>query len=137
MSLDLMNASLDDAGSEDYPAEVAAAAKELWDGSGSFVFTSSGGVYAPAEDGQTLTESSPLGDGPQQMKLVQAEKACRDAAGTALRFSGLYSAERGAHSFWIAKGEVQGRPDSIVSSRHLFCLSFALTDCDALRGEIR
>lgn len=64
-------------GNEDYSGEVTAAAKELWDGEGTgcFVFTSSGGVY-DEKDGGIVREVSPVGASPRNAKLLQAEASC-------------------------------------------------------------
>lgn len=61
------------AGNVDYPAEVSAAAREVWCGSGTFVFTSSSGIYAE-KDGGVVNESSPLSDAPRAEKLKGERK---------------------------------------------------------------
>jgi len=66
-------------GFDDYPSAVRDAATQLWSGAtsgGSFVFTSSGGVYEGA-DGETVDESPPALDpiaNPRQGRMVYAER---------------------------------------------------------------
>lgn len=95
-------------GSDDYAAEVAAAAAR-WDGTGCMVFTSSMSVCA-VEDGSDVDEGCPLvaegtGDGKAD-RLLAAERACLSAGGCVLRLVGLYHATRGPHSFFFKAGEV-------------------------------
>lgn len=89
-------------------AQVAAAAK-LWDGTGSFLFTSSMSVCA-AEDGSEVSEDRcPLvaeGKSPSTDRLLAAERAALAAGGNVLRLVGLYHAQRGPHTFFIRQGEV-------------------------------
>lgn len=88
--------------------QVAAATK-LWDGTGSFLFTSSMSVCA-AEDASMVDEEHcplvPLGKSPATDRLLGAEKATLDAGGNVLRLVGLYHAQRGPHTFFIKQGEV-------------------------------
>jgi nucleoside-diphosphate-sugar epimerase len=94
-------------GSDDYGAEVAAAAK-LWDGTGAMAFTSSMSVCA-VEDGSDVDEACPLvqeGADPKTDRLLAAERACLEAGGNVLRLVGLYHATRGPHSFFFKVGEV-------------------------------
>eukprot|EP00584_Thalassiosira_punctigera_P011780 CAMPEP_0172547020 /NCGR_PEP_ID=MMETSP1067-20121228/16660_1 /TAXON_ID=265564 ORGANISM="Thalassiosira punctigera, Strain Tpunct2005C2" /NCGR_SAMPLE_ID=MMETSP1067 /ASSEMBLY_ACC=CAM_ASM_000444 /LENGTH=326 /DNA_ID=CAMNT_0013334037 /DNA_START=39 /DNA_END=1019 /DNA_ORIENTATION=- len=113
-------------GFEDYPSAVKQAATQLWsgpDGGGSFVFTSSGGVYEGV-DGETVTEESPTLDpekNPRQGRMIYAEREAIEAGGCALRLAGLYTLERGAHNYWLERCQesgVQGRPDGIVNLLH-------------------
>lgn len=48
-------------GNDDYALEVFRAMEEVWDGTGMFVFTSSGSVYAENKGG-VVTEESPIDD---------------------------------------------------------------------------
>jgi len=88
--------------------QVAAATK-LWDGTGSFVFTSSMSVCA-AEDGSEVSETRcpivPQGKSPSTDRLLLAERAALDAGGNVVRLVGLYHAQRGPHTFFIRQGEV-------------------------------
>lgn len=112
-------------GFDDYPQAVKDAATQLWSGpssGGSFVFTSSGGVYEGL-DGETVNESSPTLDAeanPRQGRLINAERECIALGGCALRLAGLYTLERGAHNYWLEKCTegVQGREDGIVNLLH-------------------
>jgi len=94
-------------GSEDYVGDVKAALNH-WDGTGSFVFTSSAGVYA-VEDGSACDESAPLvalGTSPRTDTILRAEQAVLDAGGCVVRLVGLYHRTRGAHTFFLKQGEV-------------------------------
>lgn len=94
-------------GSEDYPGAVSAATKQ-WDGTGSFVFTSSMSVCA-TDDGGEVNENCPLvpqGKSPSTDRLLGAEDAALSAGGNVLRLVGLYHAGRGPHTFFIKQGEV-------------------------------
>ena len=48
-------------GNDDYAHEVYKAMTDMWDGSGMFVFTSSGSVFAE-KDGGVVNEDSPLSE---------------------------------------------------------------------------
>jgi len=113
-------------GFDDYPSAVRDAATQLWSGAtsgGSFVFTSSGGVYEGA-DGETVDESPPALDpiaNPRQGRMVYAEREVVGLGGCALRLAGLYTLERGAHNYWLEKCSdtgIQGREDGIVNLLH-------------------
>ena len=109
-------------GFDNYPSAVKEAAEKLWaaDKSGSFVFTSSGGVYE-GKDGETVNESSPTLDpetNPRSGRMIYAEQEAIALGGCALRLAGLYTFERGAHSYWLKRCQesgVQGREDGIVN----------------------
>lgn len=113
-------------GFDDYPRAVEDAVTKLWagpEGGGTFVFTSSGGVYAgTSSDGTpvTVNEGSPVQDTPRAQKLLDAERVCLAHGGTVLRLAGLYTLERGAHNYWLeGKGrEVAGRADGVVNLLH-------------------
>eukprot|EP00985_Skeletonema_marinoi_P034575 scaffold44279_cov153-Skeletonema_marinoi.AAC.1 len=112
-------------GFDNYPSAVKEAAEKLWaaDKSGSFVFTSSGGVYEGL-DGEIVDESSPTLDpetNPRSGRMIYAEQEAVALGGCALRLAGLYTLERGAHSYWLKKCQetgVQGREDGIVNLLH-------------------
>jgi nucleoside-diphosphate-sugar epimerase len=79
-----------------------------WDGSGSFVFTSSMSVCA-TEDGSLVTETCPVvpeGKSPSTDRLLGAEQAVLGGQGNVLRLVGLYHATRGPHTFFAKAGEV-------------------------------
>jgi len=70
-----------------------------------------------ADDGETVTEQSPLTSTTRAQKLLDAENACRSNGGAA--WAGLYTLERGAHSFWLNSGkDVSGRADGIINLLH-------------------
>eukprot|EP00884_Botryococcus_braunii_P000641 jgi/Botrbrau1/10578/Bobra.0358s0001.1 len=94
-------------GSEDYVGEVKRAL-DLWDGSGSFVFTSSAGVYAEDSGGPITEESAlaPAGN-PRLDPLKEAESAVLERGGNVVRLAGLYHAQRGAHTFFLRAGSVE------------------------------
>lgn len=112
-------------GFENYPSAVKEAAEKLWSAKkgGSFVFTSSGGVYEGV-DGETIDESSPTLDpetNPRSGRMIYAEQEAIALGGCALRLAGLYTKERGAHNYWLEKCQesgVQGRPDGIINLLH-------------------
>jgi nucleoside-diphosphate-sugar epimerase len=112
-------------GFDNYPRAVKETAERLWsaDEGGSFVFTSSGGVYEGL-DGETVDESSPTLDpetNPRTGRLIYAEQEVIALGGCALRLAGLYTKDRGAHNFWLEKCQetgVQGREDGIVNLLH-------------------
>ncbi|KAL3788361.1 hypothetical protein HJC23_009167 [Cyclotella cryptica] len=109
-------------GFEDYPSAVASASKLRSSTlGGSFVFTSSGGVYPDSLDGEIVDESTPLEESdPRKARGIGAEKACLREGGCALRLAGLYTLERGAHNYWLEKtdGIVKGREDGIINLLH-------------------
>lgn len=90
-----------------------------WDGSGSFVFTSSAGVYAQNEG--ECDESTPvleLGANPRQDRLLKAEAAVIAVGGNVVRFVGLYHAQRGAHTFFYSMGKVERNGSYFVNLVH-------------------
>ena len=92
-----------------YPAAVAAAL-ELWDGRGAFLFTSSASVYAAECDGRPFREDSPVapngGDAADKTdRLLMAEDLVRAAGGNVVRLCGLYHSKRGAHNFFAGKAQ--------------------------------
>ncbi len=112
-------------GFENYAQAVKDAATQLWSGpssGGSFVFTSSGGVYEGI-DGEIVNEESATIDpekNPRQGRIVYAEKEAIESGGCVLRLAGLYTLERGAHNYWLEKcpDGVAGREDGIVNLLH-------------------
>jgi len=143
-------------GFDDYPGAVEEAITKLWEGpnsGGSFVFTSSGGIFE-AKGGETVTETSPTADpikNPRAARLIQAEKRCIQNGGTILRLSGLYTLERGAHNYWLEKVspdeegniKLKGREDGIVNLLHYddaanaaMTAIFHKSNTDDIRGKI-
>jgi len=106
-------------GSEDYVAEVRAAAQR-WNGEGSLLFTSSSGVYNVSDNGP-CDETSPVfkkGDSPRTDRLLSAEEEVLKVGGNVVRLAGLYTRDRGAHTFWLQKGTVDARPDHFLNVIH-------------------
>lgn len=101
---------------EDYVGDVARSLAH-WDGTGGCAFTSSGGVYAEA-DGGVVTEDSPTSDSPRSAKLLAAEKHVLDAGATVVRLAGLYTAERGAHNYWLSQERVEQWSGGIINLLH-------------------
>ncbi|KAG2493226.1 hypothetical protein HYH03_008642 [Edaphochlamys debaryana] len=107
-------------GSADYVADVKAALA-LWDGTGSFVFTSSLSVCAVDDGGQVTDAACPLvaeGAAASTDRLLGAEKAVIEGGGNVLRLVGLYHANRGAHTFFIKQGTVARPADYLVNLLH-------------------
>eukprot|EP01025_Chloroclados_australasicus_P037683 TRINITY_DN384_c2_g1_i1.p1 TRINITY_DN384_c2_g1~~TRINITY_DN384_c2_g1_i1.p1 ORF type:complete len:312 (-),score=23.52 TRINITY_DN384_c2_g1_i1:311-1246(-) len=104
--------------SEDYPGEVRRAI-EKWDGTGTFVFTSSIGV-CDVTDGKCDENSPlvPLGKSPRLDKMLLAEKHTLEAGGNVLRLVGLYHCNRGAHTFFLSKGTVERPAGYVVNLIH-------------------
>lgn len=98
--------------------QVAAAAAK-WDGTGSLLFTSSTGMYA-AESGvvDEQGEVHPSDHSERIARLAGAETAVLEAGGNVVRLVGLYHANRGAHSFFFQKGEINRSGDSILNLIH-------------------
>lgn len=71
----------------------------MWDGRGSFVFTSSAGLYqeGAAEDTAlpvVVEDSAVVEDSPRQQRLLAAEAAVLAAGGCVVRLVGLYHSSR-------------------------------------------
>ena len=121
------------ASGERYPDEVCGALEECWEGGGgggssssssgddttegNFVFTSSGGVYAE-DSGGVVDEGSAVSDSERARKLLAAEGATLERGGSVVRLAGLYTATRGAHSYWFTQDEVASDGASIVNLLH-------------------
>ena len=103
-------------GNDDYVGAVTSAL-DYWDRKGSFVFTSSAGVYAE-QDGGVVTESSPVAAGPRSDKLLDAENTVLNAGGCVVRYAGLYLERRGAHNYWLTQEEIAQRPDGLINQIH-------------------
>jgi len=106
-------------GSDDYTAEIIAASK-LWNANGTFMFTGSSAVYSESPD-ILYTEGSetvPAGKSPRVDRLLQAEAAVLEAGGCVVRLAGLYTAQRGAHMYYLKVKEVPTRPDALLNLIH-------------------
>ncbi|KMT08439.1 hypothetical protein BVRB_6g141160 [Beta vulgaris subsp. vulgaris] len=105
--------------SSDYAGDVREAASS-WNGEGSFVFTSSTALVDCSDNGSCdeHTPTVPMGRSPRTEVLLQAESVVFDHGGCAVRLSGLYKADRGAHTYWLKQGKVELRPDHFVNLIH-------------------
>ena len=78
--------------------------------------------YGPGSDREVVNENSPIPDpkgNPRSERLINAESIVRKKGGSCLRLAGLYTMERGAHSFWLNSGkDVNGRADGIINLLH-------------------
>ncbi|XP_010551053.1 PREDICTED: uncharacterized protein LOC104821766 [Tarenaya hassleriana] len=105
--------------SSDYAGDLRLATSN-WNGEGSFLFTSSSAPYDCFDNGECHEDSPvvPLGKSPRTDVLLRAEKEVLEHGGTVLRLAGLYTADRGAHTYWLSKGTVDARPDHILNLIH-------------------
>lgn len=105
-------------GSDDYQAEIKAAA-QLWSQEGTLLFTSSSAVYTD-QQGLLYTEDSPTvaPGNPRVDRLLNAEAAVMDAGGSIVRLAGLYTSQRGAHTYYLKAGSVAVRPDGLLNLIH-------------------
>ncbi|XP_010548916.1 PREDICTED: uncharacterized protein LOC104820237 isoform X2 [Tarenaya hassleriana] len=103
----------------DYAGDLRLAASN-WNGEGSFLFTSSSAPYDCFDNGECNEDSPvvPLGKSPRTDVLLKAEKVVLEHGGVVLRLAGLYTADRGAHTYWLSKGTVDARPDHILNLIH-------------------
>lgn len=102
-------------GATDYPEAVreafARAAPET-----RVVFTSSGSVHGTAE---FITEATPTGDDGRAGVLAAAERNTTDHPnGLVVRLSGLYTLDRGAHSYWLKTGVVKAPAEGTLNLIH-------------------
>lgn len=106
-------------GSDDYTGEIVAASK-LWNGTGTFMFTSSSAVYSESPDKLYTEESEtvPAGASPRVDRLLEAETAVLEANGCVVRLAGLYTAQRGAHMYYLKVKEVPSRGDALLNLIH-------------------
>ena len=71
-----------------------------------------------------MSESSPLPESatasPRSLRLVKAEEGVLSGKGCVLRLAGLYTLDRGAHNYWLEKGDgnVKGSKDGIINLLH-------------------
>jgi len=66
----------------------------------------------------TETTSPPKDVNPRIERLILAEKEVLDAGGCCIRLAGLYSLDRGAHNFWITKGDVSNSKNGLINQLH-------------------
>lgn len=102
-------------GSQDYAATVAATVARASPAT-RIVFTSSGSVHG---DASKVSEDTPVHDQGRSATLAAAEQAVLAHPNSAvIRLSGLYTRERGAHSYWLRIGEVTSAPNGNVNLIH-------------------
>lgn len=71
-----------------------------------------------------MNEKTPLPDSanasPRSLRLINAEKCALEAQGSVLRLAGLYTLERGAHNYWLEKGDgvIKGSKDGVINLLH-------------------
>ena len=99
--------------------------------------------YGPG-NGETVTETTPIPtpESPRTQRLVQAELNTIAAGGCVLRLAGLYTLERGAHNYWLEKGNgsVKGTKDGIINLLHYndaagSCVAALKADREQTRGK--
>jgi len=101
--------------------------------------------YGPG-NGEVISESSPLPEAtmasPRSLRLVNAEKNALEKKGSVLRLAGLYTLERGAHNYWLEKGDgnVKGSKDGLINLLHYddaagACMAALQTDND-IEGKV-
>ncbi|KAK9814534.1 hypothetical protein WJX72_007487 [[Myrmecia] bisecta] len=126
-------------GDGEYVSEVKAAIQR-WDGTGSFVFTSSGGLYT-VDDGTQCNEDSavvPMGQSDRNDRLLKAEQATLAAGGCVVRLVGLYHAQRGAHTFFLRMGKVprwSGYTVNLIHYEDAASLSLAVLEGHEKEGQ--
>lgn len=107
-----------------------------------FIFASSISVYRHSD--QVIDEQSPTDPdaSPNAKALLEAERLVLEEGGTVLRFAGLYSLEPGVGSFFLRGGNLQVRPDRIVSIVSYFDAASAIIKVldaespDTLPGQV-
>lgn len=105
--------------SSDYAGDVGEIAS-LWNGEGSFLFTSSSAPYDRYDNGQCYEDSPvvPIGKSPRTDILLKAEKNVLDAGGCVVRLAGLYTVDRGMHLYYLRQGTIEANPDHLVNLIH-------------------
>jgi hypothetical protein len=105
-----------------YSAEVNDA-RQLWAGvlgEGNFVFTSSTAVYGDSM-GNIVNEKFRVDTrSKRSTNLLHAEESVLTCSGIALRLAGLYTAERGPHTFWLKSktGLVDSPANGYINTLH-------------------
>jgi nucleoside-diphosphate-sugar epimerase len=107
-------------GNVDYPGCVRAAAART-EPAGTFVFTSSGSVYAEPSRGSSgvTTENSPTSDSQRAKNLLDAEDVALEiSGGRVVRLGGLYTGENKIVGYWLNEGHVKGSADGLINLIH-------------------
>ncbi|KAM7278296.1 hypothetical protein ACFE04_005430 [Oxalis oulophora] len=94
--------------SPDYPADLRSATLN-WNGQGSFLFTSTSGLFDCNDNGSCNEDTpvAPVGKSPRTDILLKAEQVVLEAG-----------ADRGAHTYWLRKGTLDSRPDHLINLIH-------------------
>ncbi|XP_076912763.1 uncharacterized protein LOC143571148 isoform X2 [Bidens hawaiensis] len=105
--------------SSDYASDVGEAAS-LWNGEGSFLFTSSSAPYDRYDNGDCYEDSPvvPIGKSPRTDILLKAEKKVLEVGGCVVRLAGLYKLDRGMHLYYLKQGTIEANPYHIVNLIH-------------------
>ncbi len=105
-------------GSENYLEEVERAV-DKWDGTGTFLFTSSAAVY-DVETGPCNEESKvkAMGDSERTDRLLACENAVLEKGGNVVRLVGLYHSKRGAHMYFLKIQTVPRWGESCINLIH-------------------
>ena len=51
-------------------------------------------------------------------RLIAAEESVLSRGGSVVRLAGLYSMDRGPHTFWLKNGTVSSNADGLVNTLH-------------------
>ena len=85
---------------------------------GHMAFTSSTVVYGPS-NGNTVDEQFRLDTRSERStKMIAAEESILSRGGSVVRLAGLYTADRGPHTFWLKNGTVDSNADGLVNMLH-------------------
>ncbi|KAJ0477617.1 putative NAD(P)-binding domain superfamily [Helianthus annuus] len=105
--------------SSDYAGDVGEAAS-MWNGEGSFLFTSSSAPYDRYDNGDCNEDSPvvPIGKSPRTDILLKAEKKVLEAGGCVVRLAGLYKLDRGMHLYYLKQGTIEANPHHLVNLIH-------------------
>ncbi len=118
---------------DDYLEEINDACR-LWagvEGGGKLVFTSSISVYGESI-GNIVNEKFRLDTrNSRSTKMITAEEAVISREGSVVRLAGLYTEQRGAHSFWLSEiaKNVDGSSDGIINLLHYVDAARATIAC--------
>ncbi|KAK1417852.1 hypothetical protein QVD17_26986 [Tagetes erecta] len=96
--------------SSDYASDVGEAAS-IWNGEGSFLFTSSSAPYDRYDNGDCVEDSPvvPIGKSPRTDILLKAEQKVLEAGGCVLR---------GMHLYYLKQGTIEANPHHLVNLIH-------------------
>ena len=103
---------------QEYALELYLASR-LWAGSkyGALLFTSSTVVYGDASN--TVTEKFRTDSrSNRSLRMIAAEEDTLKRGGSIMRLAGLYTKDKGPHTFWLKCGEVESNADGMVNLIH-------------------